>query len=205
MRYGINNVVGGFGRPMQAEEAIPYAIARTLIEHKQIREILYPYGRFKRAVELGCGYGRNLPVLLEHADRVVGVERDDQLSAVARDLNPHAVVQCAPIDDYEEVLVPSAYDLVLTFTFLQHLDNTDLKKAIATIGRVTVKGAVVILCEETDPVKSQVGCLSWGPEQYGAMLKQVGGFEFDFARDRVIEPTFPGGVSGKFMVYRRQS
>lgn len=204
MKYGVNNVIGGFGRPMSAEEALPYALARTHIEHQTLRGILAGKGPFKRALEMGCGYGRNLPVLGEFADRVVGFERDEELYAIARELNPEAVVQRASTREYHEVIVPNAYDLVLTFTFLQHLDDVDLKFAIENIARVTRKGAFVILCEETDPKKSQVGCMSWSMHDYEKMLQEVGDFFLYEFTDRVIEPTFPGRVSGQFMTFKKR-
>jgi len=45
--------------------------------------------------------------------------------------------------------------------------------------------------------------LSWSMHDYERMLKEVGDFFLYEFTDRVIEPTFPGRVSGQFMTFKK--
>jgi SAM-dependent methyltransferase len=201
--YGVENVVGGFGEMLTPEESIPFSLNRTYHEHRQLREILIALPglcKLHTAVELGCGYGRNLPVLQEFATIVTGVERDTELARIAYRLNPDQIVYSAPITSYASVLKHMEADLVLTFTFLQHLTDKEVEIVTKEISRITKKGSFVVLCEETNPLKSHVGCWSRTPEQYHGLLDR---FSLILVRDRILEATFPGRISGKFMVFRK--
>jgi len=204
MKYGINNVVGGFGRPMTPEESIPYALARTYIEHSSLRKILtrcynWTRQRPKIAIELGCGFGRNIPVLEEFADKVLGIERDQELSGIAQRLNPTSVIMRHAVEDYE-CLDTGVHDLVLTFTFLQHLTSEQREVALKTIRRITAPGALVVICEETDQSKSEPGCVSLDPDELSKFLPE---FRLLGVEPRVIEATFYGRVSGSYMIFKK--
>lgn len=200
MKYGINNVVGGFGRQVSAEEVIPFVVARTHKEHKTLRWILSEYPMRRRAIELGCGYGRNLGVLEEFSEEVYGMERDQELSRITLELYPAAFIGNIGVDNYD-LLQSNKFDLILTFTFLQHLSAEELDKALTTIERVSTSNCILILCEETDPAKTEPGVECWPVEVYKKILPK---FELVETHPRQVEATFPGADSGTFMVFEKR-
>ena len=127
----------------------PTLVARTYLEHAAVRTILARVGRLRRACELGCGYGRMTVVLQEFADRVTGFERERHLVETARRLTPgiafQEVSELALVDD------PEPYDLVMTFTVLQHLTDVDARRTCARMTQLAPDG-YVLLVEKTDPV-----------------------------------------------------
>lgn len=198
--YGIKTVVGGFGRPMTAEESIPYTLARTYIEHTRLRNIFYEQSRaslFQHALEIGCGYGRNLPLLKDFSQTVTAFERDQQLAKIAEVLNPKVNVinnvvfgfYCGP-----------RFDLIMTFTFLQHLDEGELQRTIEKIRQISMPGSLLLLVEETNPRKTSPGCVCRPIATYQQMLPE---FSLKYAFPRKLEPSYPYGDSGDYMLFRK--
>lgn len=195
--YGIGTVVGGFGRPMSAEQSIPYVLARTYKEHHKLREILMGLRcNDSFAVDLGCGYGRNIPLLQDFFNKVVGVERDDELREIAAALNPNA--NLVTIERWSTSLWAPA-DLLLTFTFLQHLSKDELESirphVIKNVGRYA------LLCEETDPAKSDSSTTARSLGFYEEFLGSD--FKLVYSAPREIEATFPDPMSGDYMLFER--
>jgi SAM-dependent methyltransferase len=129
---------------------LPAFAARTYREHADLRSILHGItdGRpVPAACELGCGYGRMIPVLGEFALRVVGFERQPEFLVAAQRLYPS--FQFAPITNVESLPVPDgAFDLALTFTVLQHLTDRMVIRAISELQRVVRPGGYILLCED---------------------------------------------------------
>lgn len=201
MSYGIKTVVGGFGKQLTVEEQIPYTLARTHIEHQQLSNILYcerTLSNFSNALELGCGYGRNFNVLEKFADTVTGLERDPELLKIAQDLNP----KCRVLP-FNSLLLPDYYDLILTFTFLQHLSDEEMNFAISRIHRVARPRAIIVVVEETDPSKSAKESTARRVEEYLKQFKKHGPIELIKLKERILEPTFPDRHSGHYMVFRK--
>ena len=74
-----------FGHVVDAD--LPALAARTYREHADLRSHLRRLtdGRpLSAACELGCGYGRVIPVLAEFAVRAVGFERQSEFLAALR-------------------------------------------------------------------------------------------------------------------------
>jgi len=142
-------------------------IAWTYLEHQQIRSMLT--GFCGNAVDFGCGYGRNLPVLMEFAAHVTGVERDPKLAALAEQCWPRATVRNVP-SLADTGLIDGLADLLLSFTVLQHLTDAELDSAAKEILRITKPSALILLCEESDPTHHNG---TWGrsPEEYARILK----------------------------------
>lgn len=199
MNYGIKTVVGGFGKPITDEELIPYTLARTYREHRTLRSLLSRHVTWaENAIEVGCGYGRNLPVLKEFSGRVVGIERDKQLAGLAHSLSQPADIYCGVVWDSD--FSPDSFDLALTFTFLQHLNASEMERCLNSLQTIIRPHGTLILCEETDPLKNHEGCWSRTPEYYNKFLYH---FKIEKVIERKIEPTFPFTHSGHFMVFKK--
>ena len=127
---------------------VPAFALRTYLEQAEVRRYL---GRaagertLARAAEVGCGYGRLLPVLSEFAERVTGFERQPEFAAEAAKLHPTREI--VRVESLARLPSPDrAFDFVLTFTVLQHL--TDPVKALMEMRRVLKPGGVIGVREE---------------------------------------------------------
>lgn len=207
MSYGINTVVGGFGESLTPEKALPFAIARTYYEHQMLRALLTlatggcKKSEFKSALDVGCGYGRNIPVLKEFSKEVTGVERDEELVKIARQLNPTAPIYLGLLKDFSnESSFPGAFDLVMTFTFLQHLRQSELEDCAKAIRFVTAPNAALILAEETDPELVDESTEGRTAERYQHLFPE---FSLILKLPRIVEPTFPKPDSGTYMLFKK--
>lgn len=184
-RYKVSTVVGGF-HGLKKDEVLPFSILRSLIEHEQLRNIIRGHKiEAKSSVEFGCGFGRMLWSL---PGRVYGYEREAKLRRVARKLNPSARIT----DDWREV--PDV-DLLVTFTFLQHLTEDEWK---VWMGRISaVNPTWIILCEQTEGDSRH--CHGRTPSQYEEKL--LPGYTLVATYPRLVDHASISG--GHYMVFRR--
>jgi SAM-dependent methyltransferase len=130
----------------------PAFALRTYLEQADVRAYLRRISagrRIESACEIGCGYGRITVALGEFASRVVGFERQPEFVEEARRLHPNIEVrQVNSLGELPET--DHAFDVVLTFTVLQHLTDAAAVRAIAEIKRLVRPSGFVLLCEETD-------------------------------------------------------
>lgn len=153
-KYGIKTVVGGWHRKLSDEELIPYTLARTAIEHRQLRKLISMFMTSfhvqSRVAEFGCGYGRNLDLLREFANEVIGWERDEELATIAKDIwkaDKMISVGQGVLTEF----CPRALDMVLSYTVLQHIiDDEECKKVAANMQNALEFGGTAIICEEQD-------------------------------------------------------
>lgn len=199
MKYGITKVVGGWSRQLNAEELIPYTLARTAREHKVLRKLLADprENKFREAIEIGCGYGRNLHFLKEISHNVAGLERDKELAFLAANINLDCSISSPP-EMFPTKFKSSVFDLVLTFTFLQHLSDDEARTAANEILRIACKGATIVIVEETDQGRN------YGPD---CIHRDLSSYR-DLFRDCKLVHTEPrivenGLESGTYMVFRR--
>ena len=186
--------------------------ARTYLEHRDLRSLLagtLGSRRVARACEFGAGFGRMTPVLTEFAESVAGFEREPHFVADAQPLFPgiafHHVEQ---LDD-----VPAAdqsFDLVLTFTVLQHLVDSILARVAAEITRVLRPGGLLVICEETDMAHRAGDLLD--PNGMCTIGRSVATYQTVLrpltlltTRPRIIEPTYPRPDVGTYMLFERSS
>lgn len=183
---------------------------RTYREHQDTRALLSriaPPERRGSACEVGAGYGRMTVVLTEFFDTVVGFEREGHFAADARRLMPDiqfveiSTVAQLPSDD-------ERFDLVLTFTVLQHLTDARAADAAREIARILRPGGHLLICEETDPAmrdgdmdEGRAMCTIGRPvEAYAALFPGMTLLE---TRPRRIEPTYPRPDVGTYMLFRK--
>jgi len=82
--------------------------------------VLRRFGKHSRvAVDIGCGSGRNLPVLARRADRVIGLDR----SAAALESAASQGRQTVRADGQAIPLADSSVDLLSALDVLEHLDD----------------------------------------------------------------------------------
>jgi len=186
----------------------PAFALRTYLEQAGVRRFLAEASggrRLAAAAEVGCGYGRLLPVLSEFADRVAGFERQPEFAAEATRLHPGAeisrVATLARLPSRD-----AAFDFVLTFTVLQHLVDPVAGAVAAEIRRIRAPGGRVLICEETDPSHR------WGETGDPEGMCTVGRSAETYARlfaplrllasaPRVIEPTYARGDVGTYLLF----
>lgn len=184
--------------------------ARTYCEHRDLRALLTETlggRRLASACEFGAGFGRMTPVLTEFADSVAGFEREAHFVAEAQPLFPdisfHQVEQLYDVPSRD-----GCFDLVLTFTVLQHLVDSVLHRVAAEITRVLRPGGALVICEETDTAH-RAGDLA-NPNGMCTIGRSVPDYQAVFApfvlamtRRRIIEPTYPRADVGTYMLFER--
>jgi len=187
---------------------VPAFALRTYLEQAGVRRFLARAAggrRLRAAAEVGCGYGRLLPVLAEFADRVAGFERQPEFAAEAARLHPAAEI--SRVTSLANLPAPdAAYDVVLTFTVLQHLVDPLAAKVAREIRRLRAPGGHVLICEETDPSHVH-GDLS-GEAEMCTVGRTSGTYARLFAplrllesAPRVIEPTYPREDVGTYLLF----
>ncbi len=186
---------------------------RAYLEQNAVRELLAsitPPDSHANAVacDVGCGFGRLTPVLGEFSAHVVGFEREPDLLATARRLQP--AIDFRAIDTLTELPAAAAtFDIALVFTVLQHVPEPEVRDVIAEIHRVLKPTGVLLLCEETDPgleagdrTRADLGYTCGRPvDTYAAWLAP---WRLVATRPRVIEPGYPRPDVGTYMVFRKE-
>jgi SAM-dependent methyltransferase len=189
---------------------VPYpAFAlRTYLEQADVRAYLHRISegrRIRSACEVGCGYGRLTVVLAEFASRVAAFERQPEFAAEARRLHPGIDVH--RVESLASLPAPSAaFDVVLTFTVLQHLTDAAVVQAIAEIKRLVRPSGFVLACEETDPghlagdVEDEEGKCTVGRSvsTYEALFSP---YRLVATSPRRVEPTYPRPDVGTYMLF----
>ena len=182
---------------------------RNYLEQRDVRRCLETARNerpIRSAADVGCGYGRLTPVLAEFAARVCGFEREEDLLALARRLQPG--VEWTAVGDLASLPVEDgAFDFAMTFTVLQHVAEDPAKRILAELRRIAA-GGFVLLVEETDaalgaePPAGWSGGLTLGRpvatwEAWMAPWRLVSRFP------RTIEPGYPRADVGTYMLFRQ--
>ncbi len=186
----------------------PAFALRTYLEQAGVRRFLARASagrRLRAAAEVGCGYGRLLPVLSEFAERVAGFERQPEFAAEATRLHPTAeisrVTSLANLPARD-----GSFEFVLTFTVFQHLVDTVAAKVAAEVVRIRAPGGHVLICEETDPeqvsgdVRNESGICTIG-RSAGSYARLLAPLRLLESTSRVVEPTYPRADVGTYLLF----
>lgn len=188
---------------------LPAFALRTYLEQSDLRSFLQRANAIRpleSACELGCGYGRMTVVLGEFARQVVGFERQPPFVETARRLHPS--FRFSAVEGLHALPAPDrSFDLVLTFTVLQHLTDRTLTAALAEVRRVLRPGGFVLLCEETDPAsrfgdpndESGFCVIGRSARDYGERLAP---FRLLASAPRRVEPTYPAKDVGTYLLFQ---
>jgi ubiquinone/menaquinone biosynthesis C-methylase UbiE len=146
-------------------------LARHNYETTYIRELLRGK-QIGRSLEIGSGYGRLTPTIAEFSTQHTAI-----------DINPDALAKALQAYPEHDFLVASAtslpfsdsqFDLVTTWTVLQHIPPDRIEAACAELRRVLSAGGMLLLCEETRLANQSPGrrAHTWHrhPDAYRAML-----------------------------------
>lgn len=178
---------------------IPKLLANTTREQFAFGLFMNAHGSshtYARACEVGAGYGRMTPVLFPWADKVTAFEREPHFREIGKRNWPE--IEWEPSETMWTLKAHNgAFDLTLTWTFLQHVHDHHIEPVCNEIARISSN--VVILCEETDHPKdgsidtSKHICTGRMPEEYAKLL----GSKFKL-RGTMKRP-YGGGMLMKFI------
>jgi SAM-dependent methyltransferase len=127
----------------------PMLLARHNWEIHYIRHVLTGVVA-ERSLEIGCGFGRLSPVLAGFSRQHIGVDINTNALVTARLSYPE--LQFA---GSSATLLPfprSSFDLVTTWTVLQHITPDLISAAVCEIKRVLSGNGRLLICEETRKV-----------------------------------------------------
>lgn len=193
-----------------ASRNVPATLHRTLLEYRDLGAILEPL-ELDTIAEIGCGFGRLFGELTKHPQAVTAFEREPELVKWARRLYPSvAVVEVPALTELP--VEDDAFDLVLTFTVLQHMTNADAAAVLSEAKRVSRRFVLVV--EDTDPRhvykdRKRPGHFTIGRSvrNYRRLLEP---FELVRVARREVEPGYssqgkPRPYVGHYMLYERRA
>jgi SAM-dependent methyltransferase len=137
--------------------ANPEADLRNYYDAKNIRDVLKDTIKvpLSRACEIGSGYGRMTPVLHEFANEVFGFERESRLVEIAKKYVHVDDCKFINIDALTDITKYEKFNLIMTLTVLQHLDDNYVREVAKAIKDSTADNGFVLIVESTD-LKSQI-------------------------------------------------
>ncbi len=115
------------------------------MEALAVRSVLKNY-RFKHALELGCGTGKNTEWLLSIANRITAVDFSESMIDKAREKYEGRAVEflCTNVMNIRS-LTKSPYDLVTFSLILEHIE--DLTAIFSVVSDVIAKGGLMYIGE----------------------------------------------------------
>lgn len=129
---------------------IPELLGRTYYEVRVLRQALERLPATpqpKKSLEIGCGYGRLSPYIADYVEEAHSVDINPQALEEARRLYPQ--VKFSEASATELPFEDHSFDLVVSWTVLQHIMPKLIDQALAELNRVLKDSAAVILCEAT--------------------------------------------------------
>jgi ubiquinone/menaquinone biosynthesis C-methylase UbiE len=101
----------------------------------------------ERSLEIGCGFGRLSPIFSEFSRHHIGVDINQDALATARLSYPDLHFQGASVTSLP--FVEESFDLVTTWTVLQHIPPARMHEAVEELKRVLSRNGRLLICEET--------------------------------------------------------
>lgn len=186
----------------------PTANVRNYIERRTIRSVLARAAggkKFKRACEVGCGYGRLVMTLTEFSDESVGFEREPQLVEIAKTLLPD--VKIVNVESLDKLPDPGPFDLAMTVTVLQHLTDEHAKRVCAEIRRIVAPGGYALIIEKNAEIgttknmtdEAQFISRARSVETYSSYMAP---FRLIHTEPRLLEPTYFNKSPGTCMLFQ---
>lgn len=129
-------------------------LARHNFETARIREELGSR-HFARSLELGCGFGRLSPTFAEHSDAHLATDINEDALQAARLTYPTLTFQ--RISSGGLPFADNAFDLIATWTVLQHVRPEMVDITCSEIVRVLSDDGVLLMCEEIADRPTSVG------------------------------------------------
>jgi ubiquinone/menaquinone biosynthesis C-methylase UbiE len=191
--------------------SIPELCLRTYLEIRDVREYLEFVARetkLNRTADVGCGFGRLVPLLAEFSREVVGFEREKELLEAARILLPE--YSFVWVEDLSNLKCDGPpFDFVLVFTVLQHLTNDKAEAVLREIERITGPRSFILMCEQTDEsdvlgdIHDENALLQHG--RSASTYKQwLPSFRLIKTSRRINESTYRRSNIGMYMLFQRK-
>jgi ubiquinone/menaquinone biosynthesis C-methylase UbiE len=151
-----------------------------------------------RSLEVGCGFGRLSPYIAEHFQQHTAVDINKWALSEASRFYPQVSFSAASAT---ELPFPEcSFDVVITWTVLQHVPNALIGKALNEINRVAKPTSLIILCEATlnagSPQKDEQHTHDRFPEFYADAFspRKLLVSEFIGEIDRISAMASPGRI-----------
>ncbi|WP_306053126.1 class I SAM-dependent methyltransferase [Natronococcus wangiae] len=105
--------------------------------------------RPETSLEVGCGYGRLSPWIARRSETHYGVDPDERALGIAATQYPDLAfargrASSLPVPD-------GAIGLTVSWTVLQHVDDSRIEDAAAELRRVLAPGGLLVCCERVRP------------------------------------------------------
>jgi len=178
-------------------------LARHNYEVACIRRLLH--GRaIGQSLEVGCGYGRLTPTFAEFSALHVAVDINSDALTYARETYPGHDFRIASVRQLP--FAEGQFDLVVTWTVLQHVPPDRIAVACGELNRVLASGGTLLLCEETrhadQPMVRRPHTWHRRSEDYQELLAPL---ELTYSSDIDEISRLPGMESpGTVMVWTKQ-
>jgi SAM-dependent methyltransferase len=130
--------------------SLPEVLGRTHYEVRVLRQALEALPRSagpRKSLEIGCGYGRLSAYIAEYVDEAHSVDINPQALREAKRLYPH--VNFAEASATQLPFGDDSFDVVVSWTVLQHVMPHLIDGALAELNRVAKDSATIVLCEAT--------------------------------------------------------
>jgi SAM-dependent methyltransferase len=126
------------------ERIVPDETERGIVAiHRKRYEFALPFCVGKEVLDAGCGVGYGSALLAERAQRVVGVDVDEEAIAYARARYGAPNVEFLRLDLLEPDLPSASFDVVCAFETLEHL--TEPEAFLAQTARLLRPDGVLLL------------------------------------------------------------
>lgn len=145
VKYEGDNItfnIGGFA----SAESRPLLLARHNYELLYIQEFLNGE-TYNKSLEIGCGYGRLSPIFDKFTDSHFAVDINEVPIHLAQRHYPDIEFSVQSAMDIE--FSDNTFDLVTTWTVLQHISPNHIDEAISEISRVLTEDGTLLMCEAT--------------------------------------------------------
>lgn len=103
--------------------------------------------QFTRSLEIGCGFGRLSTAIAQHSDLHTAIDINEDAVQAARVTYPSIDYQF--VEARQLPFPDNSFDLVVTWTVLQHIRPEEIEAACAGILRVLTSDGLLMICEET--------------------------------------------------------
>lgn len=134
--------MGGF----VSAKSRPLLLTRHNYELLYIQE--YLSGKeFEKSLEIGCGYGRLSPIFAQFANSNFAIDINEDTVNIAQIHHPNIDFSVQNTTDID--FPDDNFDLVTTWTILQHVPPEHIDDAISEITRVLSDDGILLMCEAT--------------------------------------------------------
>jgi SAM-dependent methyltransferase len=140
--YGISSEKGKSGRRWTLEEF--YGKGERYLRY--ISKDLDEVSKDATVLDFGCGVGRISRILARNFKTVIGLDVSESMVRLAKEYNDSiGSLSFAHYDGKNFPFTNSAFDLIVSFQVLQHVDPVGIKKILSEIYRVKKPDGIAIL------------------------------------------------------------